>query len=121
MNLSDSSLVYSTNPEKNKTCPQCKRLMAACTCSSQKIPPSFDVTAVLRIEKAGRAGKVVTVIDQLPKSEKFLKELAKKLKTRCGAGGTYLMKGSGGQIEIQGDQREAIRPLLQKEGLSVKG
>ncbi len=121
MNSFDSSLVYSTNPEKNKTCSQCKRLMAACTCSPQKILSPLDITAVLRIEKTGRAGKVVTVIDQLPKSEKFLKEWAKKLKTRCGAGGTYLIKGNGGQIEIQGDQREVIRILLQKEGLKVKG
>lgn len=121
MTIPSDSLVYSTNPEKNKSCPKCKLLISECRCSSAQEKVPVSLTVVLRIERAGRGGKTVTVIDQLPKSEKYLKDLSRRLKTRCGTGGTYLMKGSGGQIEIQGDQRELIRVLLQKEGMQVKG
>ena len=76
---------------------------------------------MLRIEKSGRAGKTVTVIDQLPKVELFLKDLTTKLKKQCGSGGTYSLAGKEGLIEIQGDKRDLIRVLLKKEGISSKG
>lgn len=82
---------------------------------------NFNFVAVLRIEKSGRAGKTVTVIDQLTKSEPFLKELTKELKSRCGSGGTYLMDRKEGVIEIQGDKRDMIREILIKKGIKTKG
>jgi translation initiation factor 1 len=82
---------------------------------------SHNFVAVLRIEKAGRNGKTVTVIDGLPKVNVFLKEMTKNLKNRCGSGGTYLMDGKEGRIEIQGDKRELIRRLLESEGIRCKG
>lgn len=87
----------------------------------EKGEKGYKFVAVLRIEKQGRGGKTVTVIDRLPKSELFLKDLTKKLKNRCGAGGTYLMDGKDGVIEIQGDKRDVIRALLLKEGIQSKG
>jgi translation initiation factor 1 len=63
----------------------------------------------------------VTVIDGLPKSELFLKELTTQLKKKCGSGGTYLMDGRDGVIEIQGDKRELIRAALEKQGIKSKG
>ena len=80
-----------------------------------------NFTAVLRIEKQGRGGKTVTVIDGLPKVSIFLKNLTKKLKNRCGSGGTFLMDGKEGKIEIQGDKRELIRGLLADDGIRTKG
>lgn len=82
---------------------------------------SRNFVAVLRIEKQGRGGKTVTVIDGLPKLNVFLKELTKKLKSACGSGGTFSMEGKEGQIEIQGDKREMIRALLEKDGIKTKG
>ncbi len=82
---------------------------------------NFNFVAVLRIEKAGRGGKTVTVIDQLTKSEPFLKELTKELKSKCGSGGTYLMDRKEGVIEIQGDKRDMIREILTKKGIKTKG
>ena len=82
---------------------------------------NYKFVAVLRIEKSGRAGKTVTVIDQLPKIEIFLRELTSELKKKCGAGGTYLTDGKEGVIEIQGDRREMIRALFEKKGFNVKG
>lgn len=81
----------------------------------------YRFVAILRIEKQGRGGKTVTVIDGLPKTNFFLKDLTKKLKNACGSGGTFLMDGKDGVIEIQGDKREQIRTLLAKEGIKSKG
>ncbi len=80
-----------------------------------------DWVAVLRLETANRAGKPVTVIDKLPPTEKFLEGLARKLKNRCGSGGTYRTGHPFGRIEIQGDKREMIRKVLLEEGIFSKG
>lgn len=82
---------------------------------------STNWVAVFRIEKGGRGGKTVTVIDQLPKHETFLAELCKELKTKCGSGGTYSMEGKEGLIEIQGDKRAAIKAIFDKKGYKYKG
>lgn len=81
----------------------------------------YSFIATLRIETQGRGGKTVTVVDNLPKVNVFLKELTKTLKNRCGSGGTYLMDGKEGKIEIQGDKRELIRQILAQEGIRAKG
>lgn len=84
-----------------------------------KIPITF--TVVLRIETAGRKGKTVTVIDGLPPHETYVRELARMLKSRCGAGGTYTIQGGCAKIEIQGNHCSTLRSLLAKEGIPVKG
>lgn len=119
--MSESKLVYSTDPKFNQKCPKCKELLSACTCPKQTGMQSRNFVAVLRIEKQGRGGKTVTVIDGLPKVEIFLKDLCKRLKNACGSGGTYLMDGKEGVIEIQGEKRDQIRALLAKENIIVKG
>ena len=63
---------------------------------------------ILRV-KAGRGGKTVTVVKGfvgigLPEKE----QLAKAMQRSCGTGGTV----KDGQIEIQGDQREAVARIL---------
>lgn len=60
-------------------------------------------------QTAGRGGKTVTVVKNftgigLPEKEK----LAKAMQRACGAGGTV----KDGQIEIQGDKREAVARIL---------
>ncbi len=117
----NTRLVYSTDPELNQKCLKCKELRSECICTPKVNPKSYKFVAVLRMEKTGRGGKTVTVIDQLPKNEKFLKNLTTSLKKKCGSGGTYLMDGKEGMIEIQGDKRDLIRPLLEKEGIKSKG
>ena len=82
---------------------------------------SFNWVAVFRIEKGGRGGKTVTVIDQLPKQEIFLRDLCKELKAKCGVGGTYSLEGKEGLIEIQGDKRDAIKAIFTKKGFKFKG
>jgi translation initiation factor 1 len=102
-------VVYSTNPAPAPP---------ASPEANTKVP---KFVAVLRIEKQGRGGKTVTVIDGLPKNELFLKDLTTRLKKQCGTGGTYAMDGRDGLIEIQGDKREQVRMLLLKSGIRSKG
>lgn len=117
----DTRLVYSTDPALNQRCPKCKELLSECVCAPEVDPKGYKFVATLRIEKQGRGGKTVTVIDRLPKNELFLKDLTTQLKKKCGSGGTYLMDGRDGVIEIQGDKIEMIRSALAKEGIVSKG
>jgi len=116
----DSRLVYSTDPRLNQKCARCKELRSECECEKNDAPATGFV-AVLRMEKQGRGGKTVTVIDRLPKNEVFLKNLTKLLKNKCGSGGTYLTDGKDGVIEIQGDKRDLIRTLLTQQNIRSKG
>lgn len=75
------------------------------------------VVAKLRVEKAGRGGKSVSVVYDLPRNTAFLEDLCRGLKRACGAGGAV----RDGAIEIQGDLRDRIRELLVKKGFGVKG
>ena len=84
-------------------------------------PKQYKFVAILKVETNGRGGKTVTVIDQLPKQEIFLRELTTELKKKCGAGGTYSTAGKEGLIEIQGDKRTIIRDVLTKKGIRSKG
>lgn len=116
---SDAKLVYSSDPSLNKKCPKCKNLIPECSCREEA--PRSQITAVMRIEKQGRGGSTVTVVDRLPKQEKFLKDLASDLKKKCGSGGTYRLDGKDGIVEVQGDKRELIRKVLESKGMKVKG
>ena len=71
----------------------------------------------LRIEKKGRGGKTVTVIDELPNNQKYFKLLLKELKRYCGSGGTVKLP----TIEMQGNQLDKVRTFLEKKGFQVKG
>ncbi len=108
--------VYETG--KGELCPRCGWPVDDCRCSSPgEEPVPARPGCVLRLEKKGRGGKTVTVVDGLPRNASFLSALAKELKRACGTGGTV----ASGCIEIQGDQRERLRPLLRSRGLTVRG
>lgn len=119
--MKDTRLVYSTDPALNKKCVKCKEVVSECTCEPETDPKGYKFVAVLRIEKQGRGGKTVTVIDRLPKNELFLKNLTTTLKKKCGSGGTYLMDGRDGIIEIQGEKKDLVKQVLEKEGIKSKG
>ena len=84
-------------------CPKCHQLKTTCTCRAAEAPSKSTVVRVGR-ETKGRGGKGVTIISDLPLDETGLTELATKLKTRLGTGGTV----KDGRIEIQGDHRDRI-------------
>lgn len=105
-NLADNndSLVYSTSTGKIKAKKKGNTITAS------------DGFAHVRRETKGRKGKGVVTITGLGLDEKRLKVLAKLLKKTCGTGGTVV----GETIEIQGDKREEIKVVLEKEGFKVK-
>jgi translation initiation factor 1 len=66
----------------------------------------------VRRETAGRRGKAVTTISGVPLDDAGLRELAGRLKKRCGVGGS----AKGGVIELQGDHRDVVMEVLRAEG-----
>ena len=100
-------------------CPTCGWPVDDCTCSTRTRNAAVPARLVarLRIEKAGRGGKTVTVVDGLPANDAFLKELLQELKRACGCGGAVRDNG----VELQGDLRERVRAWLVKKGHAVKG
>ena len=110
-------IVYST--EVGRICPGCGWPANDCKCSTAKHAESIPnrVVAKLRMEKKGRGGKTVTVVDGLPNNAAFLKDLCQELKRACGTGGT----ATDGAIELQGDLRERVREYLLGKGFVVKG
>jgi translation initiation factor 1 len=69
----------------------------------------------VRREVAGRRGKAVTTIAGVPLADAELRELAGRLKKRCGVGGS----AKDGVIELQGDHRDAVAELLRADGYDV--
>jgi len=70
----------------------------------------------IRRESKGRGGKVVCIIDGLLLGDQDLKALLKKLKGQLGTGGAV----KNGTLEIQGDHRDKLLALLEKEGITAK-
>jgi predicted translation initiation factor SUI1 len=81
-----------------------------------KEPARKPVTLKVGRETAGRRGKGVTTVFDIPLDDDGVLQLAAQLKQRCGTGGTV----KGGRIEIQGDQRERMVAELEKLGYKVK-
>lgn len=97
-----SGLVFSTNPEMMKEEP----------IEQTHTPEPKQQKLKVRIEKKQRAGKTVTIIDGFVGTDEDFVDLSKKLKTKCGAGGS----AKDGEILIQGDYREKIIIWLKEWG-----
>jgi len=79
-------------------------------------PAPKDGPARVRLERQGRGGKVVTVVDNLPGHPARIEEIGKTLKARCGAGGTV----KGRVVEVQGDHRDRVVEVLLSMGIAAK-
>ncbi len=86
----------------------------------QKTPraglPAAQKKMTVRLERKGRGGKTVTVIDGLRMPMGKMDELLKQLKSRLGTGGTVKDES----LEIQGDHRDKIIVELSGMGFAPK-
>ena len=81
----------------------------------ETLPPSQQRLHV-RMERSGRGGTTVTVVDNFVGTDDDLQDLGRTLKTKCGVGGSV----KDGQIIIQGDFRERVTALLRDMGYPTK-
>src|SRR3954466_2524129 len=66
-------------------------------------------------ETSGRRGKGGTTVYGVALADDGLKELAGRLKKRCGVGGSV----KDGVIELQGDHRTVVMEVLKADGYDV--
>lgn len=101
-------------------CERCGRLESECTCPP---PPSAEPvrldpasqTARLRVEKRPK-GKLATVVRGLYPSGNDLADLASRLKSACGTGGTV----KDDAIEVQGDHLDRVDAFLRSLGYKTR-
>ena len=104
---SSGGIMYSTNPDFEFQ-QESKEISST--------PANNQQDLRVQLDKKQRAGKAVTLITGFVGLGSDLLDLGKKLKSKCGVGGTV----KDGEIIIQGDFREKIIQILQAEGYRVK-
>ena len=100
-------MVYSTNPDyqfEQEEIPE------------QETLPAKEQKLIVKIDKKGRGGKQVTVVEGFIGKDKDLEDLGKMLKSKCGVGGSV----KEGLILVQGDQRDKITNILTTLGYRAK-
>ncbi|RKG68133.1 translation initiation factor [Corallococcus sp. CA054B] len=79
----------------------------------EKPEPKGPARAVVRMERKGRGGKEVTVVEQLGLPAAQLDTWLKALKNGLGCGGVV----EEDALVLQGDQRERLPALLEARGV----
>lgn len=84
------------------------------TPAEEKAPrqPRLDII----LEKKGRAGKTATIITGFTLDDEQVAQIASKMKSRLGTGGS----ARGGEILIQGDRRKDILAFLTENGYKAR-
>ena len=100
-------IVYSTNTDFEYTYQQENK--------AETLPVHQQNLKVM-LDKKSRSGKQVTLLTGFIGTEQDLETLAKKLKSKCGVGGST----KDGEIIIQGDFRDKILQLLLSDGYKAK-
>lgn len=100
-----SGIMYSTNPDFKAE---------EATEAEETVPPTKEDLRIYLDRKGG--GKMVTAIAGFKGKTGDIEILGKKLKTKCGVGGTVKDR----EILIQGDFRDKILAMLLQEGYKAK-
>ncbi|WP_280672719.1 MULTISPECIES: translation initiation factor [unclassified Dysgonomonas] len=98
------NVVYSTNPDF--------RFQTEDESEEVETAPKEKQPLRIQLDKRNRKGKAVTLVTGFVGSEEDLESLGKFLKVKCGVGGS----AKDGEIIVQGDLRNKVLELLQKEG-----
>lgn len=101
------NIVFSTNPDFQYEEEEQEEV--------EKLPNEKQKLRI-ELDKRHRKGKAVTLITGYVGSDDDLGELARMLKTKCGSGGSSRC----GEILIQGDFRQKVNEILQKEGYKTR-
>lgn len=96
-------MVYSTNPDFTYETDDVEE---------QETPPREKQQLRISLDKRNRGGKMVTLVTGFKGTDDDLTALGKMLKVKCGVGGS----AKEGEIIVQGDLRNKVRDILQKEG-----
>lgn len=75
--------------------------------------PAGPARAVVRLERKGRGGKEVTVVEQLGLPAKELERWLRELKNALGCGGTV----DDATLVFQGDHRDRLKTVLEQRGV----
>ncbi|MCB0666455.1 MAG: translation initiation factor [Saprospiraceae bacterium] len=116
--IKGGGLVYSTNKETMEDLFSGINVGSNSTgdTENEKDQKGFEYTSTdkvrIWIDRKSRGGKEVTIIQGISADVDSLKELATKIKTKCGVGGSV----KDLEIIIQGNQRDKVIEILQKEG-----
>ena len=110
----NGKLVYSSR--QGRICPECERPVPDCECQAESTAATSDGIVRVGRETKGRKGKGVTTVSGIALPSAELKKLGKRLKQRCGTGGTV----RDGVIELQGEHRDTVIGELTKLGMTVK-
>ena len=100
-------VVYSTNPDFKYTEEAAE--------DPDTLEPSKQ-RLIVRIDRSGRAGKQVTLVQGFVGTQEDLAALGKTIKVKCGVGGS----AKDGEITIQGDLRDKVTALLLQMGYNAK-
>jgi translation initiation factor 1 len=96
-------MVYSTNPDF---------LFHTGAAEEEVTLPNEKQSLRISLDKKNRRGKAVTLITGFRGRSEDLTTLCKRLKVKCGTGGS----AKDGEILIQGDVRRKVAGLLAEEG-----
>ena len=77
---------------------------------------SREQQTVKIITDSRRYGKVVTIVDGFDSNDIDIDDLARKLKTKCAAGGT----AKDGKIELQGEHKKKVQKALEEMGFKTE-
>lgn len=105
---SEGGMVYSTNPNFSA--------FAGLADLLDNSEEPGTQTLEVHVEKKHRGGKAAILVKGFSGTDEALNDLAKKLKTGMGVGGSV----KDGEIIIQGDRREKLMELLQTWGYKTK-
>ncbi len=94
-----------------KICEICGLPEDLCVC--EEIAREVQKVKVYTVRR--RFGKLMTIVEGIDEHDIDIRELTKKLKSKCACGGTTSKKG---QIELQGDHKRKVKEVLAEMGFS---